>query len=161
VTTAEPARNRQSIGAATIAMLAIALVVAAVVLAAGRGRDDFGPGAVGDVTAALIAQGLTVCSTDAPDDGGDGDGTPVASRVIAVALAGQCATALNLQVDEYSDAGHRDAAAREAESRLRPRAYGTVYTWARFTLYLQGDDASGSTDAGDRIVAALDSIGAH
>jgi hypothetical protein len=160
VRTAAPAWNRQSIGAAAIAVLAIAVVVAAVVLAAGRGRDGFGPGAVGDVTAALVEQGLTVCSTDAPDDGG-GDGGSIASQVIAVAMPGQCANAVDLQVDEYSDSSQRDAAAREAESRLRPRAYGTVYTWARFTLYIQGDDASGSTDARDRLVAALDSIGAR
>ena len=43
----------------------------------------------------------------------------------------------------------------------RQRNFGVVYTWHQFTVYLQADDASTSTAVRDRVVAALDAVGAN
>ena len=81
--------------------------------------------------------------------------------MLHVSRPATAATPIDLQIDAYRDAAHRDAAARDAEMQERQRNYGVVYTWHQFTLYLQADDASRSTAVRDRVVAALDAVGAN
>ena len=81
--------------------------------------------------------------------------------MLSVALPGECGNAIDLQINAYRNENDRDAAARNAQLQEKQRNYGVVYTWHRYTLYLQADDASGSTAVRDRVVDALDSVGAH
>lgn len=82
-------------------------------------------------------------------------------QIVVAVQASSCGDGLTLQLDAYNDAAHRDAAARAVEGNLRPRTFGTVYTWRQFTIYMQADDASADTGTRDLVVAALDSIGAN
>ena len=81
--------------------------------------------------------------------------------MLTVSRPGDCGDAIDVQIDAYKDAAHRDAAARNAEMQERQRNYGVVYTWHQFTVYLQADDASTSMAVRDRVVAALDAVGAN
>jgi hypothetical protein len=153
-------RGVSAIAALVALVLAFGAVVVAAVLLAGGGRDDFGGGSIEDLTDAFDSYGLTVCEGGF-DDSGRGDGGAISTREIALGRSGDCATTLVVQIDAYDDAAHRDAAARAAESRQRPRAFGTVFTWRQYTVYLQADEASGAADIRDGIVDALDSVGAR
>jgi hypothetical protein len=147
-------------GALAVFVLALAIVVSIVVVFASRGRDAFDRGgSVSELTKALHGKGLVVCSTSGPDQGREGG--PTSTEVLHVALPSGCSDAIDLQVDAFKDAAHRDAAARNAEAVDRQRHYGVVYTWHRYTLYLQSDDASTGTDLRDRLIDALDSVGAR
>ncbi|MCW2529163.1 MAG: hypothetical protein JWM76_4023 [Pseudonocardiales bacterium] len=149
-----------AIMAAVVLVITCAILVTIAVIAGGRGRDDFGPGSIRDLTVALTGHGLVVCSSRTAKDNHGAAGL-VSSTVLGLAVPGDCDEAADLQVDAYKDSGHRDAAARNAEAVVRPRAFGMVYTWQRCTLYLQGDDASVDSGLRDRIVDSLDSIGAR
>lgn len=145
---------------ALITVAALAVVVIIAVIFAGTGRDDFHQGSVADLRKALESKGLTICSTTGPAPSGEKDGATTI-EVLSVALPGGCGDALDLQINAYRSQNDRDAAARDAEMQERQRNYGVVYTWHRYALYLQADDASGSTAVRDRVVDALDSVGAH
>jgi hypothetical protein len=157
---ADRGRRPSAITAAVVLVLVGAILVTTAVLVGGRGRDDFGPGSIRDLTAAIAGNGLVVCS-DKPASDNHGAAGLVSSTVLAIGLSGDCDDFADLQVDEYKDSNHRDAAARNAEAVSRPRAFGTVYTWQHYTLYLQGDDASVDSGLRDRIVGSLESIGAR
>jgi hypothetical protein len=139
-------------------------VVALAVIVGGRNRDTFGHASVAQLTSALRAQGLTICRESTPDTR-HRDGGSISTRVISLARPGGCSDAgddaTNLQVDAYDDQSHRDAAARSAEAIDRRRPIGTVWTWQRYTLYLQSDDASGDPGVRDDIARALDTLGAR
>ena len=140
--------------------LALAIVAVIAALLAGVGRDGFNKGSVSDLEKALRSKGLEICSTIAPSSG-DGKGASLTTQVLHVSRPGDCGNAIDIQVDSYRDAAHRDAAARYAEMQERQRNYGVVYTWHQFTVYLQADDASTSTAVRDRVVSALASVGAN
>ncbi|HEX4431235.1 MAG TPA: hypothetical protein VHZ96_18335 [Frankiaceae bacterium] len=142
----------------TIAV-ALAIVAVIVVLLAGVGRDSFTKGSVSELTSAMRAKGLVICSTIAP--AGNGKGGSLTTQVLHVSTPGDCGDAIDVTVDTYKNAALRDAAARNAEMQERQRNYGVVYTWRQFTVYLQADDASTSTPLRDRVVAALDAVGAN
>jgi hypothetical protein len=147
-------------GALAIFVLAFAIVVTLVIVFASRGRDAFDRGgSVSELTKALHGKGLAVCSTSGPDKGREGG--PTSTQVLHVGLPSGCADSIDLQVDAFKDAAHRDAAARSAEAVDRQRHYGVVYTWHRYTLYLQSDDASTNADLRDKVIDALDSVGAR
>ena len=146
--------------AAVVTVIALATVVVLAALIAGRGRDDFKGGSVAELEAALRAKNVAICSASAPDSG-TGEGGSVSTQVLRVALPGNCGDAIDLRVDAYADQAHRDAAARNAEAQERQRNFGVVYTWHGYTLYLQADDASGDATLRDRVVDALDSVGAR
>ncbi len=151
---------RPAVLAAITTALALAAVVVIAVLVGGQGRDDFKDGSVAELTKALEAKQVAVCSTSSPDPG-TGEGGSISRQVLRLALPGKCGDAIDLRVDGYADQAHRDAAARNAEAQERQRNYGVVYTWHRYTLYLQADDASADSELRDRIVDALDSVGAQ
>ncbi len=151
---------RARVAAASVLVLALVVVVVLAVIVGGRGRDDFKGGSVAELSKALTDHGLAVCSTGAPDSG-RGEGGSISRQVLEVALPGRCGDAIDVRVDAYEDASHRDAAARAAELQERGHHAGVVYTWHRYTVYLQGDDASTETALRDRVVDALDSVGAQ
>lgn len=138
---------------------ALAIVAVIVVLLAGAGRDGFGKGSVSELTAAMRNKGLEICSTIAP--AGNGKGGSLTTQVVHVSTPGDCGDAIDVTIDTYKNAADRDAAARNAEAQERQRNYGVVYTWHQFTVYLQADDASTKTAIRDRVVAALDAVGAN
>jgi hypothetical protein len=152
--------RRATVLAAVIAVAALAVVVVIAVVFAGTGTDDFHRGTVADLRKALHAKGLTVCTSTGPAPTGEKSGATTV-EVLSVALPGECGSAIDLQINAYRNQGDRDAAARNAQLQEKQRNYGVVYTWHRYTLYLQADDASGSTAVRDRVVDALDSVGAH
>ena len=153
----EPARPLLVFG--TIAA-ALAIVAVIAVLVAAVGRDHFTKGSVAQLETALRAKGLQICSAGAPDSG-HGKGGSLSTQVLRVSTPGDCGDAIDVQVDAYKDAAHRDAAARNAEMQERQRNYGVVYTWHQFTVYLQADDASTRVAVRDRVVAALAAVGAN
>lgn len=154
-------RERLStIGALAVGIAAVAIVLCLAAVAGARGRDQFGSGSAQDVITALQGHGLAICDAGAGDSG-RGEGGALSTREIEAGRPGDCADTIVVQLDAFADVSHRDAAAREAEARLRPRAAGTVFTWQQFTIYLQADEASGHPAVRDGIVAALDSIGAR
>ncbi len=158
----EPPARRQ-VGALTgliVLVLVLGVVVVVAIIVAGRGRDGFDTGSTSDITSALQDHGLTVCATRRATAHHDSGGAR-STEEIDVALPGGCADAVPVQLDAYADASHRDAAARNAEVHLRPRTFGTVYTWNQYTVYLQGDAASADPAVRDRIVDALESVGAQ
>jgi hypothetical protein len=140
--------------------VAIAIVVVIGVVLAGVGRDGFSKGSVTQLKAALQSKGLVICST-IPPDSGNGKGGSLSTQVLHVSRPGNCDNAIDLTIDAYKDAAHRDAAARNAEMQERQRNYGVVYTWHQFTVYLQADDASTDAATRDRVVAALEAVGAN
>jgi hypothetical protein len=146
-------------GAAAIFVVSLVVVVVIAVLFASRNRASFGGGTVTQVEKALRAEGLAVCTTSGPDSGQKGGA--ISTQVLRLALPSGCADPIDLQIDAYKDAAHRDAAARSAEGQDRQRHFGVVYTWHQYTLYLQSDDASTSTPVRDRVINALDSVGAQ
>jgi hypothetical protein len=150
---------RARVATTAVLVAALVLVVVLAVIVAGHGRDDFKSGSVAELNTALTKQGLAVCSSGAPDSG-SGDGGSISRQVLEVALRGKCGDAIDLRVDAYEDASHRDSAARAAEIQERGHHAGVVYTWHKYTVYLQGDDASTATAVRDRVVDALDSVGA-
>jgi hypothetical protein len=153
----EPARPWLVFGTIAVAM---AIVAGIAVLLAGVGRDRFTKGSVAQLETALRAKGLEICSAGAPDSGHSKGGS-LSTQVLTVSRPGDCGSAVDIQLDAYKDAAHRDAAARNAEMQERQRNYGVVYTWHQFTVYLQADDASTSVAVRDRFVAALDAVGAN
>jgi hypothetical protein len=142
----------------TIAV-ALAIVAVIVVLLAGVGRDGFSKGSVAELTAAMRAKGLQICSMDTPS--GNGKGGSLTTQLIRVSTPGDCGDAIDVTIDTYKNATDRDASARNAEMQERQRNYGVVYTWHQFTVYLQADDASTKTAIRDRVVSALDAVGAN
>jgi hypothetical protein len=60
--------------------------------------------------------------------------------------------------DEFDDVEERDAAARNFEAQVRPRAYGAVWTFGPFAIYASGprDDA-----VEERVTDAFDNVGAE
>jgi hypothetical protein len=148
------------IPAAALMAAALAVVIAAAVLVGGRGRDGFDRGSVDDLLTAFSTGGLAICSSTGPQKARD-DGGPLSTEQVLVALPGGCGDPVTVQVDAYSDAAHRDAAARAVEGSTVPRTFGTVFTWHQFTIYLQADDASADSAVVDRIVSAADSVGAR
>ncbi len=142
----------------TIAV-ALAIVAVIAVLLAGVGRDGFNKGSVSELTAAMRAKGLEICSTDTPS--GNGKGGSLTTQLIRVSTPGDCGDAIDVTIDTYKNARDRDAAARNAEMQERQRNYGVVYTWHQFTVYLQADDASTKPAIRDRVVSALDAVGAN
>ncbi len=152
----EPARPLLVFG--TIA-IALAIVAGIAVLLAGVGRDGFSKGSVSQLESALSAKNVEICGTIAPDSGHERGGS-LSTQVLHVSRPGDCGNAVDIQIDAYRDAAHRDAAARNAEMQERQRNYGVVYTWHQFTIYLQADDASTNTVLRDHIVAALHAVGA-
>jgi hypothetical protein len=150
---------RVAVAAAAAVGAAFALVVAAAVLVGGSGRDEFGGGSVQQVQDALTGRGLVVCDGGFDDAGPDGGA--VSTRELEVGADGDCGETLILQIDAYGDVGSRDAAARAAEGRHRPRTFGTVFTWRQYTLYLQADQAAGDAAIRDGIVEALEALGAR
>jgi hypothetical protein len=153
----EPARPFLVFG--TIA-LALAIVAIIAVLLAAAGRDHFSKGSVGQLEKAMRAKELEICSAGAPDSG-HGKGSSLSTQVLRVGNPGDCGNAIDVQLDAYQDAAHRDAAARNAEMQERQRNFGVVYTWHQYTIYLQADDASTSVGLRDRLVSALDAVGAN
>ena len=147
--------------AAVVVGLAFVAVVVMVAVFAGVGRDSFNAGSVDQLKKALQAHGLAVCSTTTSKDIGYAKGGAIATEVLSVALADDCSNAIDVQVDTYKNASDRDGAALNAEEQEKQRNYGVVYTWHHFTVYLQADDASGSTDIRNRVVDALESVGAN
>jgi hypothetical protein len=154
-----PGHGHAVLAAVTVA-LAFAAVVAGAVTLAGRGRDDFGGGSVRQLEDALAARSLTICGDTARTPTRDDDGA-VRSREIAVGASGDCRGTLTLRVDTYGDVADRDAAARAAEARHRPRATRAVFTWQQFTVYLRSDDDTGGTAVRSAVISALDSVGAR
>ena len=138
---------------------ALAIVAGIAVLLAGVGRDGFTKGSVSQLSAAMRASGLQICSTIAP--AGNGKGGSLTTQVLHVSTPGDCGDAIDVTIDTYKNAAARDAGARNAEAQERQRNYGVVYTWHQFTVYLQADDASTRTAIRDRVVAALDAVGAN
>jgi hypothetical protein len=155
-------RHRSGVARFGIAAILIGAVTAVVVIAAlfaARGRDDFTATPVTQLTDSLRNNGIALCSGTGPDSGRKGQ--PLSTRILHLALPADCADPIDLQIDEFGDAAHRDAAARNAEAQDRQRHFGVVYTWHRYTLYLQSDDASTNTTLRDRVVDALDAVGAR
>jgi hypothetical protein len=142
-----------------VLMGAVAAVVVIAALFATRGRDDFSAAPVQQLTDSLHGKGISVCSSTGPDSGRKGQ--PISTQVLHLALPADCADPIDLQIDRFTDAAHRDAAARNAEAQDRQRHFGVVFTWHRYTLYLQSDDASTKTSLRDRVIDALDSAGAR
>ena len=157
----DPRNTRQAVMAAIAIGLAFIAVVVAVGLFAGVGRDSFSAGSVAQLKNALRAHGLDVCETTVSDDTGYAKGGAISTQVLSVALPNDCSNSIDVQVDTYRNASDRDGAAMNAEAQEKQRNYGVVYTWHHFTVYLQADDASGSTDVRNRVVDALESVGAN
>jgi hypothetical protein len=159
----EGSRHRtHAVLAAVAVVFAFVVVIVIAALFAGQGRDDFKSGSVDQLTKALRAQGLTLCPTAGGTDSGDPKGGSVSTQVLNVALPGGCDdNPVAVQVDAYRNKSDRDAAARQGEMQEKQRNYGVVYTWDHFTVYLQADDAGASTDVRDRVIDALDSVGAN
>jgi hypothetical protein len=145
--------------AATVLIGAVAAVVIIAALFAARGRDDFRAVPVTQLTDSLHSKGIAVCSSTGPDSGRKGE--PISTQVLHLALPADCADPIDLQIDKFTNAAHRDAAARNAEAQDRQRHFGVVFTWHRYTLYLQSDDANTKTSLRDRVIDALDAAGAR
>ena len=160
-TVTDPRHTRQAVMAAIAVGMAFVAVVVLVALFAGVGLDNFNAGSVDQLKKALRGHGLEVCSTTNSRDTGYAKGGATATAVLSVALPDDCSNAIHVQVDTYRNASDRDGAALNAEGQEKQRNYGVVYTWHRFTVYLQADDASGSTDVRNRVVDALESVGAN
>ncbi len=147
--------------AAGALVVALTLVVTLAVVVGGRSRDAFDRGSVAELTNAFKAQGLAVCASSVPDTG-TGDGGSTSRQVLSIALPAGCRDdRIDVRVDAYADQAHRDAAARNAEAQDRAHHFGVVYTWHQYTVYLQSDDASGDPAVRNRIVDALDAVGAR
>ncbi len=156
-----PDRTHRGGAIASVAIIAVALAVVLVltIVTAGRARDDFDTATTGQLVTALRANDLTVCGTQRTT--GNHSTEAVTTDVLTLAQGGDCGDGIELQADAYPTADQRDAAARYAEGVDRGRTAGTVWTWHQYTLYLQGDEASGPTGLRDRIVDALDAAGAR
>jgi hypothetical protein len=153
-------RRPGSLLAVIVLIIAFAVVITLVVVVGGRGRDDFRRGNVTELTSALTKAGLVICSSSAPAFAHRSDGS-ISTQEIKVSQPGDCADQVTVQLDDYKNVSHRDSAARNAEAKSRPRTYGTVYTWRTYTVYLQADDASSDSGITDKIVRALDAVGAN
>ncbi len=136
---------------------ATVMVAAALTLcAAGCGsRDEFEPHTFDEVQTALVHEGLQVCDVR-PTDGHANQA--VAGREFRVAFDCAGDDDATVVVDEFANAEDRDAAAHNFEVRVRPRAYGAVWTYGPFAILVSGprDDA-----VEERIIDALDRIGAE
>jgi hypothetical protein len=148
-----------TIASIAIAVFALAVVLVVPIVTVGRDRDRFDTATPTQLATALRGQDLTVCGTQ--QSTGSFSNDAVSTEVLSVALDGQCDDALDLQANAYRDAAQRDAAARSAEGVDRGRSAGTVWTWHQYVLYLQADEASGDPAVRDRIVDALDAVGAR
>lgn len=136
--------------------MAAAVAVALAVATSGCGsRDEFEARSFDVVSEALTAEGLQICGSR-PTDGHANQA--VAGREFVVALDCQSDEETTVVVDEFADAEDRDAAARNFEVQVRPRAYGAVWTFGPFAIYASGprDD-----EAEERVIDALDRIGAE
>jgi hypothetical protein len=151
-------RRRAAWIAAVVTVSAIAVVLVVTIVTAGRDRDDFDTTSTAQLVQAVKSQGLTVCGSRQSSGAHANDA--VTTQVLQLAMPGDCADAIDLQIDAYRSRSARDAAARSAEGVDRGRTAGTVWTWHQYTVYLQGDDASGPTGVRDRVVDALSAVGA-
>ncbi len=137
---------------------AVAVAVALLALAAGCGsRDAFEPHTFDEVTNALTAEGIQICSSRLTDGHSN---QAIAGREFVVAIDCQSGDddQATIVVDEFDDVEDRDAAARNFEAHIRPRAYGAVWTFGQFAIY-----ASGPRDdqVEERVTDALDKVGAE
>jgi hypothetical protein len=136
---------------------AASMAVALMLASSCGGRDEFEARTFAEVEQALVAEGLQICDTRSSDGHAN---QAVAGREYVVAI--DCATGdddqVTVVVDEFSDADHRDAAARNFEGQVRPRAYGAVWTFGPFVISASGprDDA-----VEERVTDALDQVGAE
>lgn len=134
-----------------------AVLVAATLglLAACGSRDAFEPKSFTEIDRALADEGLEVCSTTETDGHAN---QAVAGREYVVATDCESDDQVTLVVDEFSQREDRDAAARNFEAHIRPRAYGAVWTFGPFAILSSGprDDA-----VEERITDALDRMGAE
>ncbi|MDQ4134123.1 MAG: hypothetical protein M3179_13190 [Actinomycetota bacterium] len=136
--------------------MAAAVTVALALTISGCGsRDQFGPRSIDEVAGALTAEGLQICDSR-PTDGHANQA--LAGREFVVAIDCQSDDEATVVVDEFADAEARDAAARNFEGQVRPRAYGAVWTFGSFAVYASGprDD-----EVEERVTDALDQVGAE
>jgi hypothetical protein len=104
---------------------------------------------------------LAVCAETTDRDGMANQAIATRTYVVAAHCTGAPTPgdgSVRLVVDRFDDEGHRDGAARQFESLVRPRGDGAVWTWGPFTLFANGarDD-----DVMDRLSDALDDAGAR
>lgn len=151
---------RAAVAALIGLIVAFVVIVLVAVHTAARGRADSHPVKVSVLTTALRHDHVSICSQSRPQPVAHSAGA-VSLQYVDVALSADCSDAMQLQLRAYTDAAHRDAAARNAEGLIRPRTVATVFTWHQFTIYLQADDASADAGLRDRVVAALDAVGAR
>lgn len=98
---------------------------------------------------------MKICNTvDNPDGQAN---QAIESRQYDVAFT--CPTENDAQVivNQFGSVSDRDTAMRNLEVLVRPRGNGVAYTYAAFTIYVQGHSAD---KLQDRIDAALREIGA-
>lgn len=136
----------------------VRVAVAALVLIAACGdRADFDTEAsFSDVEDAITDGGLEICDAVNGDDGRANQA--VESRQYEVAFDCDRDDTVPVDVDEFDDVDDRDAAARNFEVQVRPRGYGSVWTYGPFTIFTFGerDDA-----VEEQLTDILDELGAE
>lgn len=133
-------------------VLAVLLVVAT----ASNDRARAAGGSFADVERAVVDAGLQICST--VDDPGGQANQAVASRSYEVAQTCPNDATAQVVADQFADRADRDAAVRNVEVQVRPRASGVAYTYGRLSLFVfgHGDDA-----VQDRLDDAFQKLGAR
>ena len=136
--------------------VALALAVSLVVAAGGCGgsRAPFEARTFAEVEEALTEQGLQICGVEPSGARANQAADGRAYRVAVDCTGEDDATVV---VDRFDSAAHRDAAARNLEGQVRPRAGGAVWTLGPFAVVVSGptDD-----DVVNRVTDALENAGA-
>jgi hypothetical protein len=136
----------------------VRFAVAALILVAACGdRADFDTEAsFDDIESAIIDGGLEICDTGNGDDGRANQAVESRQYEVADNCGGD--DTVPVDVDQFDDRDDRDAAARNFEVQVRPRGYGSVWTYGPFTIVTFGerDDA-----VEEQLTDILDGLGAE
>jgi hypothetical protein len=135
-----------------VVLLIAAVVVIAVVIAAQQ-RAHFGQGSLGDIEAALRTNGMKICATT--DNPNGGANQSLHSRQYDVALSCPSSKDAQVIVNEFGSKEDRDAAMRNLEVLVKPRGSGVAYTYAQFTVFIQGSSADTVQNRIDRALRAM------
>jgi hypothetical protein len=148
--------RRRAVNVLSLIVLPALAALAAVLWAAeGRHVFDAGEGSIEDVERRITAAGLQLCTAVEDPEGTANQAVRSRQYVVAEDCGDDTG---ELTVDEFEDVAHRDAAARNHEHQIRPRASGVVYTYGIATVLVFG---SSDDDIQDQLNDILRAAGAR
>jgi hypothetical protein len=137
---------------AAVVLVIMAVVVISLVIAANK-RAQFGRGSFDNIEAALRTNSMKICATK--DNPNGSANQSVETRQYDVALLCPSRNDAQVIVNEFGSRDDRDAAMRNIEVLVKPRGSGVAYTYAQFTVFVQGSSADSVQDRIDRALRAI------